>query len=162
MDVEDAPGLGAVRTDEVAVHVLEVGRVLVGIEGQPAAIPAPATAEGREDVAGEWGVVGAVWTHLPEVELAGLIRRLRVTLVGHDGQPGVVWAELDRVLLGGGVAGERDDLAAGNLDSIEVVLLVAVEVFGKDDEAVVAGPDEAGPQGARYLAVAELAHLAGS
>ena len=86
-----------------------------------------------------------------------MVGRGGVALVSHDREPGVVGAELDRVLLGVGVVGEPRDGASLDVDTVQVVLLVALHVPGEDDEAVVAVPGEAGTDGARHLAVAHLA-----
>ena len=85
-----------------------------------------------------------------------------MTLVRERGDPGVIWGELDDVLLGHRVLGELSDLRRLDVDLVEVVLLVTGGVLGEDDALVVAAPCEAGAQRGRDLAVAHLPELLGA
>ena len=68
----------------------------------------------------------------------------------------VVRAELDGVLLGGGIVREPRHPAGLDLDLVEVVLLVAGRILAERDEAVVAAPREPCAQRPRDLPVADL------
>ena len=109
-------------------------------------------------MARERRVVGPVGADLPDVDLARAVGTFGKTLVRHDREPLVVGAELNCVLLRGGVVRELRHLARFDLDLVEVVLLVPCRVLAERDEAVVAAPSETGAHGPRHLAVTDLAH----
>src|SRR2546427_4977696 len=105
----------------------------------------------------ERGVVGPVRGDLPDVDLAGAVGTFGKTLVRHDREPLVVGAELNCVLLRGGVVRELRHPARFDLDLVEVVLLVPCRVLAERDEAVVAAPSETGAHGPRPLPGTDLA-----
>src|SRR5438132_14168809 len=93
-------------------------------------------------MARERRVVGPVGADLPDVDLARAVVTFGKTLVRHDREPLVVGAELNCVLLRGGLVRELRNLARFDLDLVEVVLLVPCRVLAVRDEEVVYAPSE--------------------
>ena len=84
-----------------------------------------------------------------------------MALVGEHADPLIVGAELDDELLCVRIVGELGHLRCGDVDLVEVVLLVAAGVLREHDALVVAAPGEAGAERGRDLTVADLARLFG-
>ncbi len=68
---------------------------------------------------------------------------------------------LTNVLPGVGVVVELHHLATGDVEQVEVVLLVAILILSEDDALAITGPGHAGLQRIGRFAVSELLERAG-
>ena len=138
------------RTHEIHVSVPEVGR-FVGHVCWPPAIRTPRTANRGIGIRGELRVVRAIGPHLPYIELP--------PLVGDHGQPLIVGAEFNHVLLACRVMRQLFNCTRLGINGIEVVLLIALVIFSKDNARIGAIPRKAGPQRAWHFTMADLVHF---